>query len=186
MRPRPTVLIPAGSPLLEPVARAIAAGLPGRRKASGGITVVASSSAVDIATNLGPIVFVGWQGDLEPSRGLASDILAALAQSRSGACSVALFESSPSDERTGVGEPIASCPKDCHGLRFLGPAERFVVTHDLRMEDPRQSELARARRWAARVYADWQETPTPPVRTVTVRGTEAEPPAWTSWCGALE
>lgn len=185
MARRPRVLIPSGSPLTEPVAVAIASALTRNRTPSALPSIVTASSLEDFVGKSGSLVFVGWQGDLEESRELASEILAALARSHPRGCSVALFESGPAGDRAAGTEPVTGPTKVCHGLRFLGPAERFVVAPQPGEGPARDTELLKAREWAARVYEAWRNAP----RERSARaGPEpaSEPPAWTGWCGAFE
>jgi len=180
----PTILVPSNSPRVEPVARAIAQGLARRAESRLVPTVISSRSLGNTALFVAPLVFVGWQGDLEASRQTAAEILAVLRRARPGACSVALFESSPPGSPSAWSASLASSPGDCRGLRFLGPTERFESPAARPGESPSASELDRARRWAAQVYEEWRTTADKPV--VGPFDGDSTAPPWSGWCGALE
>ena len=182
----PAVLIPPRSPDLEPVALAVLAGVSDSSEgASRPVIVTGPSGALDVSSDA-PIVFVGWHGEGERSRQLASEILAALARQPPTPRPVALFETSVLGA-SGVSSPVTTTyPRDCPGLRFLGTPERFILRAGGDRPEADPWELARARRWAAQTYRRWSSTselvPTRSPRTESTRSTVP----WTGWCGAFE
>jgi len=183
MSASPAVIIPSHSSVLESVAVAVSGGVSEGSDATPCPLVVADASAALGASSDAPIVFVGWHGDEEESRRLASEILATLA--RRPPRPVALFETRLS-ESSGLAPstPVPS-PRECPGLRFLGSPEQFMIRRDAPNHAADPNELARARQWAARVYRRWRSNPHEPPSAVA-RRSEPASANWSGWCGAFE
>jgi hypothetical protein len=182
----PAVFIPPQSPQLEPIALAVFRGV---AECGGAATrpqvVLDATGAIEVSSDA-PIAFVGWNGGVERSRHLASEILAALARQRPTPRPVALFETRVLEPAASIPQGVPASPRHCPGLHYLGVPERFVLRQGPRNGQSDLDELARARGWAAKVYRRWklgfEDEPTPVLRSERV----SNPSRWMGWCGAFE
>ncbi|MGP8076030.1 MAG: hypothetical protein ACLP8Y_04770 [Thermoplasmata archaeon] len=180
------VLITPRSPELEPVALAVLRGVSeGGGVAPRTLIVTSPSGVLDVSSDA-PIAFVGWYGNGERSRRLASEILAALARQPPSPRPVALFETRVLGPADTLVSGIPPSPRDCPGLHFLGTPERFVLREGAYDSDADSAELDRARRWAAQVYRRWNSAPSDLGTAASSPELSRSPAKWMSWCGAFE
>jgi len=160
MTPKPVVIIPPRSPRLEATALAVLWGAADESGTAPLPLIVADPSSSLPSAVDAPRVFLGWRADLEESRQLAARTLAALADPTSSPRQIATFEVSL---RESITDPTESPPEGWRATPpqgpTLAPPERFVLGQESDGDPAGLLELARARRWAARTYAQWHATP---------------------------
>ncbi len=183
----PVVVISSPSPLLEGIAAAVLGGATEENPTAAAPVVVADSAGSAASTVNAPFVFLGYRADSEESRRIALKTLTELTAKASTPLHVALFEASA---RGSSGDPVSppsgGTPVVDSKTPVLVPHERFVIERGPHGEFMGFPELARARSWGARTYADWlsrgSRPPTEDARRDSASlGTRSVP-----WCGATE
>jgi hypothetical protein len=180
---KPVLLLPTVTPELEVLAQEVLYGLAEAAKTSPAPILVTGPAHNLVSIGRSPLVILGWTADHEESRRRAGEALASVAL-RGSPAYVAKFQLSLS----GAHAPATEDPSEVHSdVRLLAPVEPFAIRLGPDGKPNGRRELERARRWGARMYAQWrtaleQQVPAEP----KADSTNAVSPRAVSWCGAME
>jgi hypothetical protein len=184
---KPLVIIPPHSPRLEAIALAVLWGAADQVRTIPLPLVVADPAQELPSAAEAPQVFLGWRSDLEESRQLAAQTLAALARSGGPSRQIATFEVSLR------GSPLNSTESPSQGAGADGPngpalepSERFLIDRGTGGDSAGLLELVRARRWGAQTFSRWHSTSTAS-SSESRRGDSTEPSSRSiPWCGIAD
>lgn len=182
------VLIPAGTPVLEALARAIEEGAAEESGSAPRPPVhLDGDGSFEFIPGSG-LAIVGWRADQTPPAALAGRTLATLAKSCPGPIRVSFFEASL---RGAVSTPpnvaaLIGAFRDLSNLSFGSSPELFVIDRGTKGEFIGPLELARARAWGAMEYSRWRSALPSPAVGDPRADSDAAAPRSVPWCGATE
>jgi len=181
------VILPDASPALEEFARAILEGAAGPREQSDGGVEVARPDGSVSAHSVAPLVFLGRFPAVEKSRTAAEAILANLRVPGRGIQKVARFDVIVAGDGTwDDSRPARGNVMDGGGSPSSSAPERFTIEARSTMSKPIAEELARARRWGARIAAGHRQKLAEATRDAKVSEANGTASRSVPWCGATE